>query len=249
MNRVAFGGGAYIAAVSARARSLHSTVTSEWASALRARQIVTCPITTLELLFAARNAVESRELEADEATLVILRSRSQYSVRRSPRGATSVAERRIPPGRAPRRAHRRRRAARRHRRAPPSTGGASIATTTSEASCPPPFDALITALHVQLDDFLPARAGAGRPPKITDSELICLAVCQMLLALAQYRLTHLERGDERSGSATTPFSQAALNGALLKKHSASPSVTAQPVGTAFQVSPCGAGIAMAESRV
>jgi DDE family transposase len=62
------------------------------------------------------------------------------------------------------------------------------------------LDALAIALYVQIDDFLPARCGPGRPPKITDSELIALAVCQMLLglpndrqflALARYRLGHL----------------------------------------------------------
>ena len=62
------------------------------------------------------------------------------------------------------------------------------------------LDALTTALYVQIDDFLPARRGPGHPPKITDAELICLAVCQMLLglpndrqflAIASYRLGHL----------------------------------------------------------
>jgi Transposase DDE domain len=62
------------------------------------------------------------------------------------------------------------------------------------------LDALAIALYVQIDDFLPARSGPGHPPKITDSELITLAVCQMLLglpndrqflALARYRLGHL----------------------------------------------------------
>ncbi len=62
------------------------------------------------------------------------------------------------------------------------------------------LDALVTALFVVIDDFLPGRTGPGRPPRISDSELICLAVCQMLLglpndrqflALAGYRLGHL----------------------------------------------------------
>jgi len=62
------------------------------------------------------------------------------------------------------------------------------------------LDALTTALYVQIDDFLPRRRGPGHPPKITDAELICLAVCQMLmglpndrqfLAIAGYRLGHL----------------------------------------------------------
>jgi Transposase DDE domain len=62
------------------------------------------------------------------------------------------------------------------------------------------LDALTTGLYVQIDDFLPARRGPGHPPKLSDSETITLAVCQMLLglpndrqflALAGYRLVHL----------------------------------------------------------
>ncbi|MGA2470544.1 MAG: IS982 family transposase [Solirubrobacteraceae bacterium] len=62
------------------------------------------------------------------------------------------------------------------------------------------LDALVIALYVQIDDFLPARSGPGHPPKLSDSETIALAVAQMLLglpndrqflALARYRLGHL----------------------------------------------------------
>jgi hypothetical protein len=62
------------------------------------------------------------------------------------------------------------------------------------------LDALLTATYVLIDDFLPPRSGPGRPPKITDAELITLAAAQMLmglpndrqfLALAAYRLGHL----------------------------------------------------------
>ena len=62
------------------------------------------------------------------------------------------------------------------------------------------LDALVTELYVRIDDFLPARSGPGRPPRITDAELIALAVAQMFLglpndrkflALARYRLGHL----------------------------------------------------------
>ena len=62
------------------------------------------------------------------------------------------------------------------------------------------LDALVIALYVRIDDLLPARQGPGRPPKITDSELIALAVAQMFLgmpndrkfpALAGWRLGHL----------------------------------------------------------
>ena len=59
------------------------------------------------------------------------------------------------------------------------------------------LDALLTALYVRVDDLLPKRQGPGHPPRITDAELIALAVAQMFLglpndrqflALAQYRL-------------------------------------------------------------
>ena len=62
------------------------------------------------------------------------------------------------------------------------------------------LDTLLTAIYVLVDDFLPERSGAGRPPKITDAELITLAVAQVFmglpndrqfLALAAYRLGHL----------------------------------------------------------
>jgi len=62
------------------------------------------------------------------------------------------------------------------------------------------LDALLTALYVRVDDLLPARRGPGRPPRITDAELIALAVAQMFLgipndrkflALARWRLGHL----------------------------------------------------------
>lgn len=62
------------------------------------------------------------------------------------------------------------------------------------------LDALLTALYVRVDDLLPKRRGPGRPPQITDAELIALAVAQMFLAipndrkflaLARWRLGHL----------------------------------------------------------
>jgi hypothetical protein len=63
------------------------------------------------------------------------------------------------------------------------------------------LDALVIALYVEIDDFLGVRhRGPGRPPKLTDAELIALAVAQMFLAmpndrqflaLARARLGHL----------------------------------------------------------
>jgi Transposase DDE domain len=65
---------------------------------------------------------------------------------------------------------------------------------------PAALDALVIALYVAIDDFLEPRRGPGRPPKLTDSELIALAVAQVFLgmandrqflALARWRLGHL----------------------------------------------------------
>jgi hypothetical protein len=62
------------------------------------------------------------------------------------------------------------------------------------------LDTLVTALYVWLDDLLPARSGAGARPKLSDAELIALAVAQAFLdcpndrkflALARWRLGHL----------------------------------------------------------
>jgi hypothetical protein len=60
------------------------------------------------------------------------------------------------------------------------------------------LDALLISLYVLVDDFLPTRRRLGRPPRISDSELICLAVAQVLLDcpnerrfLRQHRPTRL----------------------------------------------------------
>ncbi len=62
------------------------------------------------------------------------------------------------------------------------------------------LDTLVTALYVWADDLLPRRSGPGRRPKLTDAELIALAVAQVFLdcpndrrflALARWRLGHL----------------------------------------------------------
>jgi Transposase DDE domain len=62
------------------------------------------------------------------------------------------------------------------------------------------LDALLTCLSVLVDDLLPARRRFGRPVRISDSELVCLAVAQVLLdcpnerrflRLAKRRLGHL----------------------------------------------------------
>ena len=62
------------------------------------------------------------------------------------------------------------------------------------------LDALLTCVYVLVDDLLPARRRFGRPVRISDSELICLAIAQVLLdcpnerrflRLARGRLGHL----------------------------------------------------------
>jgi DDE family transposase len=62
------------------------------------------------------------------------------------------------------------------------------------------LDALLTHVYVLVDDLLPSRRRFGRPVRISDAELICLAVAQVLLdcpnerrflRLAKRRLGHL----------------------------------------------------------
>jgi hypothetical protein len=43
------------------------------------------------------------------------------------------------------------------------------------------LDTLVTALYVTIDDRLGPRHGPGRKPKLSDAELVCLAVAQVLL--------------------------------------------------------------------
>jgi hypothetical protein len=62
------------------------------------------------------------------------------------------------------------------------------------------LDDLVIALYVTIDDLLGPRRGPGRPPKLSDAELVCLAVAQVLvgarserrwLRFARARLGHL----------------------------------------------------------
>ncbi len=43
------------------------------------------------------------------------------------------------------------------------------------------LNTLVTALYVKIDDELGGHRCLGRPPKLTDPELLCLAVAQALL--------------------------------------------------------------------
>ena len=49
------------------------------------------------------------------------------------------------------------------------------------------LDTLLIALYVFADDLLPRRPRARRRPQISDAELVCLAVAQMLLGIASER--------------------------------------------------------------
>ena len=62
------------------------------------------------------------------------------------------------------------------------------------------LDDLVIALYVTIDDLLGPRLGPGHPPKLSDAELVCLAVAQVLLGarserhwlrFARERLGHL----------------------------------------------------------
>ena len=49
------------------------------------------------------------------------------------------------------------------------------------------LDTLVVALYVSVDDLLGPRTGPGRPPKLSDAELVCLAVAQVLLGYGSER--------------------------------------------------------------
>jgi hypothetical protein len=49
------------------------------------------------------------------------------------------------------------------------------------------LDTLVTALYVTFDDLFGPRHGPGRKPKLSDAELVCLAVAQVLLGVDSER--------------------------------------------------------------
>lgn len=89
------------------------------------------------------------------------------------------------------------------------------------------LDALLTATYVLIDDFLPKRRrGPGRPPEISDAEVITLLIAQALLqipedrrfiAAARRRLGHLfpylpeQSGYSKRVRALTPEIERAIN--------------------------------------
>lgn len=60
----AYDGRTYIADASGWAKASHPKVRDDWAAALRQRQIATCPIVKLELLFSTRDGDEYDRLDA-----------------------------------------------------------------------------------------------------------------------------------------------------------------------------------------
>jgi hypothetical protein len=49
------------------------------------------------------------------------------------------------------------------------------------------LDDLVIALYVTIDELLEPRRGPGHPPKLSEAELICLAVAQVLLGARSQR--------------------------------------------------------------
>jgi Transposase DDE domain len=49
------------------------------------------------------------------------------------------------------------------------------------------LDDLVIALYVTIDDLLGPRLGPGHPPKLSDAELVCLAVAQVMLGARSER--------------------------------------------------------------
>lgn len=64
-----FGGATFIADASAWNRAAHPRVAGRWTTALRNRQIATCPIVNLELLYSARDREELDDIAASLAQL------------------------------------------------------------------------------------------------------------------------------------------------------------------------------------
>jgi len=64
-----FGGATFIADASAWNRAAHPRVADRWTTALRNRQIATCPIVNLELLYSARDREEFDDIAASLAQL------------------------------------------------------------------------------------------------------------------------------------------------------------------------------------
>ncbi len=64
-----YAGAVLIADTSARVRTHLASLRKEWEAAVKADQIVTCSIVTMELLFAARDSDDVAQVEKVQATL------------------------------------------------------------------------------------------------------------------------------------------------------------------------------------
>ena len=96
---------------------------------------------------------------------------------------------------------------------------------------PAALDALVIALYVEIDDHVvPPRQGRGRRPRLTDAELICLAVAQVLLGIdGEHRWIRFARframvtmKPSVSGPAPPMFSSSTENPAPSSKTRSSP---------------------------
>ena len=76
------------------------------------------------------------------------------------------------------------------------------------------LDTLLTALYVFLDDHVIGPRRVGRPPWLTDAELLCLAIAQVLLGFpgerhwiryARKHQCHRRDVADRDGGAAPPF--------------------------------------------
>jgi hypothetical protein len=92
------------------------------------------------------------------------------------------------------------------------------------------LEALLTCLYVLVDDLLPVRRRFGRPPRISDSELICRAVAQVLLDCPNERRSCAWRSSASGTcSPTSPASPGSTSGCdrwrrdCLRRSSCSPS--------------------------
>jgi hypothetical protein len=75
--------------------------------------------------------------------------------------------------------------------------GVANPTSSLEALVDADLDTVVTALYVKMDDMLLKKRRRGRPPGLTDAELVCQAVAQSLLGLRselrwiRYAICHL----------------------------------------------------------
>jgi hypothetical protein len=76
--------------------------------------------------------------------------------------------------------------------------GVASATSTFGGLVHADLDTLVIALYVTVDELLGPRRGPGRRPKLTDAELVCLAVAQVLLGFGSER-RWLRFADQRLG--------------------------------------------------